>query len=152
MIATLRPMTMADLATVVVLEKQIFDTDAWPRQVFARDLRHGQRPYIVAESEGVVIGYAGLWMTKRGAAEISNIAVAPDFRGQGLGSRLMEALLAIAEAHGVTRVGLTVRVSNSTAQAMYRKYGFENAELREGYYPDDGEDAWWMVRETKPQP
>ena len=39
------------------------------------------------------------------------------------------------------RITLEVRVSNHTAQALYKKYGLENAGVRKRYYSDNGEDA-----------
>ena len=42
---------------------------------------------------------------------------------------------------------LEVRVSNTSAQVLYRKYGMENAGVRKRYYSDNGEDAYIMWSE-----
>lgn len=86
------------------------------------------------------VGYAGMWRILE-EGHITNIAVHPEFRGCGLGSALMEALLAAAKEFDIKALTLEVRRSNHAAQALYRKYGFTEGGMRRAYYADNNEDA-----------
>jgi len=73
--------------------------------------------------------------------ELENVIVHPDFRRKGLGTRLLDELLARARAANSESVFLEVRESNKAAQALYLKRGFELAGRRKGYYRNPPEDA-----------
>lgn len=88
-------------------------------------------------------GYAGLWLMVD-EAHVTTIAVRPQFRGRGLGELLLVALAEIAYDINARWLTLEVRVSNSVAQALYRKYGFKPAGIRQRYYSDNQEDALIM--------
>jgi ribosomal-protein-alanine N-acetyltransferase len=90
-----------------------------------------------------IIGFAGLWLMVD-EAHITTIAMHPDFRRLGLGEFLLVALIDISYNIGAKWVTLEVRVSNHTAQNLYRKYGFREAGLRHRYYSDNQEDALIM--------
>jgi ribosomal-protein-alanine N-acetyltransferase len=90
-----------------------------------------------------VVGYAGVWLMVD-EAHVTTIGVHPDHRGRGAGELLFLGLVDIAEQMRALRMTLEVRVSNTGAQALYRKYGFENAGVRKRYYSDNGEDAYIM--------
>jgi ribosomal-protein-alanine N-acetyltransferase len=93
-----------------------------------------------------IIGYAGLWLMVD-EAHVTTIGVHPDHRGQGAGELLFLGLADIAQEMRATRITLEVRVSNLSAQALYRKYGLEIAGVRRRYYSDNGEDAYIMWSE-----
>ena len=99
----------------------------------------------VAELE-TIVGYAGMWMMVDDA-HVTTIAVDPAYRGEGIGELLIVDLLEHANLVGAMTVTLECRVSNSIAQALYRKYTFQNAGIRKRYYSDDGEDALIMTTE-----
>jgi len=88
----------------------------------------------------LVIGYGGFWLMYD-EAHISTLAVGAVFRRQGLGELLLVALLDEALRWSASRATLEVRVSNAAAQALYIKYGFEQAGRRKAYYNDNQEDA-----------
>lgn len=90
-----------------------------------------------------IVGYAGVWLMVD-EAHVTTIGVHPDHRGRGAGELLFLGLVDIAEQMRALRMTLEVRVSNTGAQALYRKYGFENAGVRKRYYSDNGEDAYIM--------
>src|SRR5947208_14912785 len=91
-------------------------------------------------------GYAGLWLMVD-EAHVTTIGVHPDHRGRGAGELLFLGLADIAQEMHAFRMTLEVRVSNTSAQALYRKYGMENAGVRKRYYSDNGEDAYIMWSE-----
>ncbi len=90
-----------------------------------------------------VIGFAGMWIMFD-EAHVTTIGVHPDERGNGLGELLLIQLFVEATSRGAEMVTLEVRVSNDSAQALYRKYGFERHGVRRRYYSDNGEDAYIM--------
>ncbi|HLT18604.1 MAG TPA: ribosomal protein S18-alanine N-acetyltransferase [Thermomicrobiales bacterium] len=90
-----------------------------------------------------IIGFAGMWIMFD-EAHVTTIGVHPDERGKGLGELLLVQLFVEAAARGAQMLTLEVRVSNESAQALYRKYGFERQGVRRRYYSDNGEDAYIM--------
>jgi [ribosomal protein S18]-alanine N-acetyltransferase len=137
------PMGPEDIPAVLEIERGSFSTP-WPPEAFTQELSHNRMArYLVARQGGAVVGYAGVWLMVD-EAHITTFAVHPDWRRQGVGRRLMHALLLVATEMQAARMTLEVRVSNLAAQALYRGHGFEIAGRRERYYSDDGEDAYIM--------
>jgi [ribosomal protein S18]-alanine N-acetyltransferase len=150
----LRPMTNADLDTVLRLEFALFGEEAWSRQMLAGEL--GQQPesrlYLVAEEDSQIVGYAGL-LAAGGQADVLTIAVDTARWGQGVGSALLRQLLAEATERGCTEVFLEVRADNARAQRLYHWWGFAEIGIRRGYYQPSGTDAIVMRRPlTGPAP
>jgi len=106
------------------------------------------RPVAAVPSLGLasIVGFAGLWLMVD-EAHVTTIALHPEYRGRGLGELLLVTLIDIAYDIGAKWVTLEVRVSNYTAQNLYRKYGFREAGLRHRYYSDNQEDALIMWTE-----
>lgn len=139
----LRTMTVEDIPAVHVMETRLFPVDAWPLQMFFDELRQTDtRHYLVAESDGRLVGYAGL-MCLQPIADIQTIAVEPDMEGRGIGSALLAALIEEARARGADDVLLEVRADNPRAQQLYLRFGFEQIHVRQRYYRD-GTDALIM--------
>ncbi len=150
----LRPMTTADLDSVLDLELALFGEESWSRQMLVGEL--GQQPatrlYLVAEDDGQLVGYAGL-LAAGGQADVLTIAVATTRWGQGVGSVLLRQLLAEAKDRGCTEVFLEVRADNARAQRLYHWWGFADIGIRRGYYQPSGTDAIVMRRSlTGPAP
>ncbi|HEY7451840.1 MAG TPA: ribosomal protein S18-alanine N-acetyltransferase [Candidatus Limnocylindria bacterium] len=137
-------MTDDDIPAVLDIERASFLTP-WPPEAFQQEVRHNRLArYLVARQGGAVVGYAGVWLMVD-EAHITTFAVHPEWRRQGIGRRLLLAMLVVAEEMRATRMTLEVRVSNLAAQALYRDHGFAIAGRRERYYTDDGEDAYVMT-------
>lgn len=125
---------------IVNVEKLSFRIP-WSRQsIMDEFLNNETAVYFCALAGGKAVGYAGMWQVLD-EGHITNIAVHPEFRQCGLGSALMEALLAEAERRDIKALTLEVRKSNFSAQALYRKYGFSDGGMRKKYYADKNEDA-----------
>ncbi len=103
------------------------------------------------ETPPPIIGFAGMW-NLYDEAHVTTIGVIPEYRGRGLGELLFLALLDEAIRRQVTWVTLEVRVSNSSAQALYSKYGFTIQGRRPRYYSDNNEDAYIMWSESLKKP
>lgn len=91
-----------------------------------------------------IAGFAGVWRMVD-EAHLTTIAVRNCRRRQGIGELLLISVIDMAVDFQATVVTLEVRMSNSSAQTLYRKYGFNDAGLRKGYYSEDGEDALIMT-------
>ena len=92
------------------------------------------------------MGYAGMWIILD-EGHITNIAVDPTYRRQGIGQGLLDELTKLAVERGAIAMTLEVRVSNAEAQSLYTKLGFVPRGIRKGYYQDNKEDALIMWRE-----
>ena len=127
------------------LEKLCFD-DPWSLNAFEAELNNEISKYIVARDEesGVVVGYAGAWFMYD-CANITNVAVAPDFRRSGLGEKIVQLITDISCENNMESITLEVRVSNAPAIALYKKCGFEECGLRKRYYQGN-EDALIMTK------
>jgi [ribosomal protein S18]-alanine N-acetyltransferase len=142
---SLRIMTAADIEAVLPMEQELFGEESWSRQMLEGELAEQPRSryYVVADDDGVITGYGGL-LVAGAQADVLTLAVAADRWGRGTGSALLEALLAEAERRGCTQVFLEVRVDNTRAQRLYRRYGFAEIGIRKGYYQPSGTDALVM--------
>ena len=134
-----REMRPEDAAAVEAVEKACFAIP-WSRESFWKEAANENTCYLLALDGGQVFGYAGCWVCF-GEAQITNIAIAPDYRGQKVGTRLMAELIRLVKERGVTAMTLEVRPSNAPARALYAHYGFREAGVRKKYYHDNGEDA-----------
>lgn len=118
----------------------------WSKESLEEDIAENEKAvYIVAEEEERIAGYAGMWITLD-EAHITNVAVHPKFRGRGIGTNLMVALLRLAKRYGAVHQTLEVRVSNKVAISLYEGLGFEGVGVRKSYYLDNNEDALIMWR------
>ena len=96
------------------------------------------------ETTASVVGYGGFWIVID-EAHISTIASDVKWRGHGIGELMLLAMIDRSIELGAHEVTLEVRVSNTVAQRLYRKYGFEVVGRRPGYYRDNNEDADLMT-------
>ena len=149
MSVVVRPMASGDVPAVARLEVALFGEEAWSPEMLDSELAADPRGryYLVAAEEDVVAGYAGLLTPGSGQADVLTVGVAHDRWGQGIGSVLLESLLAEAGRRGCTEVFLEVRVDNDRAQRLYRRYGFTGIGLRRGYYQPSGTDAIVMRKD-----
>jgi ribosomal-protein-alanine N-acetyltransferase len=143
----LEPMRWWHVEACVALERDLFPADAWSPETFWSELARvpDSRHYLVAlDAGGRVVGYAGLSALPP-EADIQTLAVAPSGQGRGLGSRLLDALLAEAARRGATTVLLEVRADNEAALHLYGRRGFVPIARRRDYYAP-GVDAVVMKR------
>lgn len=140
----IRKMTQRDLDEVMAIETESF-TQPWSRNSYENELNNQYATYVVADYEGEIAAYGGIWVVQD-EAHITNIAVAPRYRGKDMGSTLLNALIHKARLKRVMRIFLEVRVSNHQAMRMYSKEGFVPVGLRQKYYEDNNEDALIMMK------
>jgi ribosomal protein S18 acetylase RimI-like enzyme len=102
-------------------------------------------PQLVATSADRVVGWCDVNPMQRTTMRHSGvlgIGLLGEYRGRGLGEKLMRMALAAAHTFGLSRVELSVRHDNARALGLYRKVGFEIegrkrcAVLIDGVYHD----------------
>jgi ribosomal-protein-alanine N-acetyltransferase len=150
---TLRAMRWWDIdGGVLALEHELFEADSWTAELFWSELADpASRHYVVADADGVVVGYAGLSVAAD-ESYVQTLAVAPAFQRQGIGTQLLVDLLTRARSRGASLIGLEVRADNAGAQRLYAKFGFEAVGLRRGYYQPSNADAVVMFAENIDRP
>ena len=140
----IRRMTIDDLAQVVAIDKASFSLP-WPERSFRFEISDNSASRAwVAEEDGKVVGAIVAWLLVD-EAHIATIATHPDFRRQGIASKLLSHALRMMMNEGALTSVLEVRESNLAAQEMYRKFGFEESGRRPRYYKDNSEDAILMT-------
>lgn len=140
---SIRKMTPVDIPYVMQIDENSF-TSPWSRDIYIQELEKNDfAHYFVLIKNHKIVGYIGMWLVIDDA-QITNIAVEPNYRGHGLGEKLFAFALAFAFKNGAKQLSLEVRVTNNIAQNMYRKFGLKYGGIRKNYYPDNGEDAYVM--------
>jgi ribosomal-protein-alanine N-acetyltransferase len=128
-----RPITVADNATFLRLEKACFGDAAWSATDLSDFLNQpGVLGFLAWQGPGAV--GAVIFQFAADSADILTLGVAPAVRRQGVARRLLAHGFAALAACGVTKVFLEVRVSNQAAQQLYRTFGAEEVGRRKGYY------------------
>ncbi len=137
------------LDSVMEIEDDSFSIP-WSRREMEKDMNNPISTYLVVIKNGKVCGYAGMWHVIN-EGHITNIAVKSEFRRQGLGRMLMEALEAVAKEKEMIGITLEVRMNNTPAQRLYTGFGFRPEGIRKNYYQDTKEDAiiMWKYYEVK---
>jgi ribosomal-protein-alanine N-acetyltransferase len=139
------PLELDDLPAVALIEELSFPTP-WSVASFRYELV--ENPYAslygLRIGEGPILAFACVWVIDQ-EFKINNLAVHPRFRGQGLGGRLLSALLRTATDQGCLEATLEVRPSNEAALRLYGAAGFRVVGRRRGYYSDTHEDALVMA-------
>ena len=164
---TLRYMTTADIAQVVVIDNQSFDPP-WSARSYGYEISESSYSHMVVlerktnndaasgwrrilrglngqpnDHQSQIVGYGGLWnIVDEG--HISTIAAHPGWRGHGFGEILLAGMVRRAITLGAAYIVLEVRVSNSIAQKLYTKYEFETTSTKARYYRNNNEDAYEM--------
>jgi ribosomal-protein-alanine N-acetyltransferase len=141
---TLREVRWRDIPVLAALEPELFADDAWSEQTWWAELAgRPRRSYVVGERGGVVVGYAGVDLGGE-VADVMTIAVAPAAQGQGLGTLLLDWLVAQARGGGAEHLMLEVRADNVAAQRLYSRAGFAALTVRRRYYQPGDVDALIM--------
>jgi [ribosomal protein S18]-alanine N-acetyltransferase len=148
-----------DLDAVLEIERASFKTP-WSRQAFLHELERNRVAGLwvaraertgAAEATSPVVGYLCLWVVAD-EVHVTNLAVDPARRGEGIGRRLLGTLLAYHRAGGARRAFLEVRPDNAWARRLYHGLGFQEVGRRRGYYVDTGEDALLLEARLDEEP
>jgi len=126
----LRPQHIDDMERI---EAECFSVP-WSREALEDELENPMAHYVVCcDPEGNVVGYIGSRIVLD-SADITNVAVRPQYRRQGIGYELVNRMLEEMILRGVSSVLLEVRESNLPAQNCYARAGFVPVGRRKNYY------------------
>ena len=140
------PMNGDHLDEVAELERICFSTP-WSRNMLAEELDNALSAFLVAlDDDGRVVGYAGLQVVLD-EGYITNVAVRPECRRNGIAAKLLQVFLDFAQANGLSFLTLEVRASNQPAILLYGSRGFRGTGRRKNYYEHPREDAIIMTKE-----
>lgn len=140
------PMNADHLDEVAELERICFSTP-WSRNMLAEELGNALSAFLVAlDDSGKVAGYAGLQVVLD-EGYITNVAVRPECRRQGIAGKLLQVFLDFAQGNRLAFLTLEVRASNYDAIALYGSRGFRSMGRRKNYYEHPKEDAIIMTKE-----
>lgn len=119
--------------------------EAWNIESIEKELSNKLAKYLVALDGNTVIGFVGMWIVFD-EGDITNIAVHPAYRKQGIGNLLMNSLIALCKENNITSLTLEVRESNLPAQNLYKKHEFTEEGIRKNFYDNPKENAIIMWR------
>lgn len=109
---------------------------AWHRQAqedYIKGIEAGTQEFLVVEYEGVVIGELHIYWDKKDKEEangkdrayLSALRIHPDYRGQGLGTKLMQAALQRIKENGYSEATIGAYEKEHKLQELYKKWGFD---------------------------
>ena len=140
------PMASEHLDQVAEIE-QICFSDPWSRRMLSEHLENECAATLVAQGgDGTILGYAGL-LVVLDEGYITNVAVRPEYRRQGIAGELLGVFRRFAEGNNMAFLTLEVRDSNASARALYSKHGYREVGVRKNYYDHPKEDAIIMTLE-----
>lgn len=132
-----------DIIEIVTLEKECFD-DPWTLQSFEEVIYSNFSQIFCYVFEGKIVGYACI-TTIIDEIHLGNIAVKKEYRGQGIGRKLIDYIINYANQNKIQKITLEVRRSNTIAINLYKSVGFVTEGVRKKYYMNN-EDALIMWR------
>lgn len=138
----IRPIQEKDLPQISRIEAKIF-SDPWSEQAFQESIHLEYTLFLAAECEGEIAGYCGCYLSLD-EAEITNVAVKEECRGQGIAKAMLQELLRQGIVRGAKSFFLEVRAGNRPAICLYEKMGFEHSGVRRNFYEHPREDAYIM--------
>ena len=133
------------VAQIAELERLCFSAP-WSENAVRGELTNPLSLWVVAVDGQKVAGYVGS-QSVMGEADMMNLAVAPEFRRNGIGRQLVERLITQLRNNGVSSLTLEVRASNDAARNLYENLGFAQVGRRPNYYSNPKEDALILRKE-----
>ena len=140
----IREMEVTDMEQVMAIEQALFSVPWSENGLFSFLLRQDAL-FLVAEEKESILGFCGILMALD-EGDIVKIGVMPERQGQGIGTKLLDALIRKAGEKGVSSIYLEVRASNQAAVHLYRSFGFQQTSIRKDYYEHPREDGITMRR------
>ena len=144
-----------DIDELEALEKRCFTQEPWSRSMLLEEIESPGAFFVVirqqaaescgADAKGSIAGYLVAWIIQPLECQIGSIAVLPEFRRCGLAAAMLRALVERCRTENTDDIFLEVKVSNTPAIELYKRFFFEITGVRRAYY-SDGEDAYNMAR------
>ena len=140
-----------DIVSFLTIERDVYGGETpWTFSHFEHEIMSNDKAiFLTAEAGGRIVGFIGARIVpERQSVHLSNLAVLSTFQNQGIGSNLVSIMANLMQQLGVARLTLEVMRDNTSAQAMYRKLGFETKEILPEYY-ENKSDGLWMAKALK---
>ncbi|HEX3026632.1 MAG TPA: ribosomal protein S18-alanine N-acetyltransferase [Clostridia bacterium] len=138
------PMRPEHLEKLAEVERLCF-SEPWTVQGLAEEIENPLAVFLVAELDGVTVGYAGMYHVLD-EGYLTNVAVDPGFRRRGAARALLDWLDGYAQKKSLQFITLEARVSNRPAIALYHASGYREQGIRPGFYANPREDAVIMTK------
>lgn len=135
-----REMTAEDVEDAAVLEKTNLGKEAWTQKQLIDALTRDDTIYLVAVKADRIVGLCGV-QNISGEGEITNVSVARDCRGEGIGYKMVKQLIERGYGIGIKDYTLEVRAANEPAIHLYERLGFVSEGVRPNFYDDPNDDA-----------
>ena len=139
-IIRVREMTAEDIEDAALLEKTNLGKEAWSQKQLIDALTRDDTIYLVAVKAGRIVGLCGV-QNISGDGEVTNVSVAKDCRGEGIGYKMVKQLLERGAGIGIKDYTLEVRAANEPAIHLYERLGFKSEGVRPGFYEEPKDDA-----------
>lgn len=136
--------TLENLEDIFKIEESVF-AHPWSLESLKNLMEDENSVAFVAVDNEVICGYCGV-NTILDEGYITNVAVLENYRNQGIGRMLVNALLDFAKERGLAFLTLEVRKSNTPAINLYSKNSFEKVGERKNYYTSPTENALLMTK------
>ncbi len=133
-----------DFQWVIDIERKVFDEH--DPYLYMQFYETYPETFLVAEINGIVVGYAAGFLASAGTGRIFSLAVHPAYRNRRVGGSLLKEIINIFLKMGAFEIILEVRSSNIKAKRFYERHGFCQSGIAEKYYLD-AEDACLMKLE-----
>lgn len=124
-----------DFQWVINIEREVFDEH--DPYLYMQFYETYPETFIVAEINGIVVGYVAGFLASEGIGRIFSLAVLPIYRNRGVGGSLLKAITDTFRKLGVFEIILEVRISNIKARRFYERHGFRQTGIVENYYYDE---------------
>ena len=144
---TIKPLTIDHKLEVLRLNIRCFRKgDNYTKYTFDYLLNEPRTlSYRIDTPTGEMAGFVFVMVKEHNAAHLTTIGVAPEHRRRGIAARLITQVEEALKKRDVGTIMLEVRVSNTGAQALYRRHGYMTVQ-RIGKYYSNGEDCFFMMK------
>ena len=128
-------MNISDLDEIKDILVSDFD-DFWTYSILKDELNSSSSHYIVAKLNNEIVGFGGIKVVLD-SADIMNIVVKKNFRNLGIGTSILNEIIALCLSLNLSSITLEVRKDNEYAISLYKNFGFREVSLRKFYYGDE---------------
>lgn len=153
---TIRPIKIADLDSIVCIEKETYGEFGWSHNTFLNEINNDYSVYYLSELKlsdtFKIVGYIGAWLVGD-EAHITTMVVSSKYRRVHIADILLYNLIKSVQSKGIKWLTLEVKSSNNPAINLYNKFKFKQLGIRKKYYQDNNEDALllWTEDINKPE-
>ncbi len=143
----IHPLTDKNLSEVLRLNVRCFrNGENYTKHTFNYLLSEPRNlSYRIVTAVGEMVGFVFVLVNEDGSAHLTTIGVAPEHRRRQLAKRLLAHVENALRVRRILTIVLEVRVSNTSAQSLYRDAGYVVVQRLAKYY-NNGEDCFLMVK------